>query len=53
MEYNSKSDRFASDIRSIGTGEGCVLAWDTKRCVFCTIWRSNYKTLKRQREETG
>ena len=53
MEYNSKSDRFASDIRRLLTGEGCVLAWDTKCGVFCSIWKVKCKTLKRQREETA
>lgn len=53
MDTALKSDQFASDIRSLLTGEGCVLAWDTKCCVFCSIWKVKCKILKRQREETA
>lgn len=52
MEYNSRLDWFAPDIRSILTGEGYVLAWDTK-CCFVAYGEVKYKTLRRQKEGAG
>lgn len=54
MEYNSKSDG-ASDIRSILTGqEKDVSLLGTQSAVcFVAYGEVKYKTLKRQREETG